>query len=403
MALCLTWIGTAQAQETISSQNLAVSASYPTYSDNFQRANGPLGPDWTQVEGASCALQIISDSAYARETPCLDAHALEGYTAGRFANNQWSSYVVRSGDEGNPLATQSAVVRNSGAQGYNDADIPAGDYQIGTINPLADFCQMRPLRSYSAGDRHELDVAGSGPVFFWSRRNGAVDATCVDTSAEYTGGVAGVGVIEMNSKPTAQVGSWEGGSLPDFSTTPSDNFQRADAGWLGVNWFLVSGLPSSLPAYFKLSKDSAVLNASGTTASSLAIWTTPFSVNQASTVTAGRFSGGWIGAVTRYTVRAGAGEGGTFYIALWSSGKLYLFADTGSSYIALATLRAATAPSTIELDACGVSPVNLTVKSEGKTVMSYSDSTYKYTGTYVGFGVYGSRATRVAGWTGANF
>jgi hypothetical protein len=295
------------------------------------------------------------------------------------------------------------VVRSSGTQTYNDADLVGGNYQIGTINPMVDFCSTSYLNAYSTGDAHELDVAGSGPVFFWSKRNGNVDATCVDTTYNYSGGSPGVGVIEQDSTPTAYAGAWSGGSLPAFSSSPSDNFARANSGWLGDNWWMVTGFSFTGAGYFSLSSDAAILNTASNNVESAAIWTTPLAANHSSTVTIGTIASSsyWIGAVARYTVQSGASPG-TFYIALYTGGNVDLFAESGGAFTSLASAAYGSTPGTIELDATGSAPVSLTVKADGTSLITFSDSTYEYTGTYAGFAAFGSSGSTVTGWSGAN-
>ncbi|MGB9145034.1 MAG: hypothetical protein WCC14_04380 [Acidobacteriaceae bacterium] len=382
------------------------SQSYPTYSDNFQRANGKLGSNWKTPKNAN-PLRIISDNVYAATVPVT--HALEYYSAATFANNQWSSYTIVKTGPGN--SATSAMVRANGntpTEFYNDGPQRSME-RIGIATPTAeptDFCSIQLYTAMNAGDTDELAVAGSGPVFFWILRNGVIDGTCYDDTYDYTGGNPGLGLAaDNNATPTAAAGNWQGGSLPDFSTTPSDDFQRANAGWLGVNWWYPEPGGGFTQA-FTLNGNAAALTGSGI---GMAVWTTPFSLNQSSAVTVGSTAGDtWIGAVTRYTLVSSGNE--TFYFALVQpNGVVDLFAYDGTKRdgvwerlgsslgIYSGTVR------TIELDASGTSPVLLTVRINGKQFgRTYSDSIYKLTGTYAGFIVDGTASTTVSGWTGKN-
>ena len=379
-----------------------------TYSDNFNQANGSLGANWSEPDGAGCPLQIISDLVYAT---CLNTfHPADIYTAGTFANNQFSSFIVAQGTS--PIAGQAAYVRGSTTvqQFYNDAVyIGSQNYAIGDAQST-DFCRTESavLSPYAAGDTHELDVASSGsyPVFFWSKRNGNVDGTCVLLSGNgefYSVGQPGLGMSDdQNSTPTLADGPWSGGSLPNLSSTASDNFTRANAGWLGVNWWMETGY-GGFNCYFELNSNAASLNTTGSGCAAAAIWTTAFSPNNSSTVTIGSItSGDWVGAVARYTLPAGWGDvaAGIYYVALWDSGTLYLMAYDGTAFHTLQSVTT-TQPSTIELDASGTSPVNLTVKVNGTTQITYSDSTYEYTGASAGFAIFGHSSSTVTGWSGS--
>jgi Chitobiase/beta-hexosaminidase C-terminal domain len=382
--------------------NSSTNSSYPTYSDNFNRANGSLGSNWAEPDGAGAGLQIINDLVYAASVPVT--HAFEIYTAGTFDNNQWTSFLVES--NGNTSSGQGAIVRatTSSNNFYNDGIFVGSDhiYRLGN-QPSVDFCAVDLKATYAVGDTHELDVAGSGPVFFWSKHNGTVDATCYDNTYNYTAGTPGLGMADdPNTSPTVANGAWQGGSLPSFSNTPSDNFARANAGWLGVNWWFVPPTDSNgLSSFFILSNNAAVLSIP--TGAGIAMWTTPFNTNHSSAINVGSQSSGWVGAVTRLT--PGANGAATFYLALAEpNGTVDLFAFNNGIWELLSSETYGGAINTIELDATGTSPVALAIKINGTQFGgAYSDSTHNYTGTYVGFAMAGTgTSSMVTGWQGSN-
>jgi hypothetical protein len=389
------------------------------YGDSFTRANGPLGANWAEPDGADGTLQIISNQVLAAAVGSGIVHSAELYVPGTFGNNQYSTITLNSGTGSavSGSAGQFSLVRGktSSVQFYNDA-VATGATFGGLVfrvgNPASvDFCGTAWVGPpYAIGDTHELDVAGTGPVFFWSRHNGVIDATCVDSTFNYTGGNPGLGVIDTNATPTLADGPWLGGTLPDFSTTPSDNFQRANAGWLGVNWwFAMTGGGGPFTSYFVLNGNAATLSSAAGNVAGVAIWTTPFTVNHSSKITVGNIASGsdWLGAVARYSIPAnGTGNEGTdtFYFALAeANGTIDLFAFSAGTYNLLSNGTFGSAISTLELDATGTSPVLLTIKVNGAQFGStISDSTYKYTGTYAGFAAFGSQASTITGWSGAN-
>jgi len=382
--------------------NTSNNSNNPSYSDDFSRANGSLGSNWTVPNGAGAGLQIINDLVYSASAPVI--HAFEIYTAGTFSNNQWTSFLLES--SGGPYAAQGAIVRGSTSANnfYNDGIFAGNDstYNLGN-QPGVDFCNVQLLATYAIGDTHELDVAGSGPVFFWSKHNGTVDATCYDNTYNYTGGTPGLGVAgDSNNSPTIASGTWQGGSLPNFSTTSSDNFTRANAGWLGVNWwFIPATFNNGISSFFILNNNAAALSIPA--GFGVAIWTTPFNTNHFSAITVGSLPGGWAGAVTRVT--PGANGAATFYLALAeANGTVDLFAFNNGAWQLLSSGTYGSAINTIELDATGYSPVSLSIKINGAQFGSaYSDSTYNFTGTYAGFGMAGGgTSSTVTGWQGSN-
>ena len=387
--------------------------STSSYSDNFSRANGSLGVNWTQPPGAQGTLQIMNNLIYAATPGPSIIHSEEIYTAGTFANNQYSTITLESGTGGSASgsASQFAVVRGMTGtpQFYNDG-VATGSthgglaFRVGDQNSV-DFCGSPWWGSpYAIGDTHQLAVAGTGPVFFWSLHNGVIDSSCVDTTDNYISGQPGLGVVDPNTTPTLAEGPWQGGSLPDFSTTPSDNFQRANAGWLGDNWWFAMSPGSG----FILQSNSAVLSVPGNYG--VSVWTTPFNTNHSSIATVGSLaSGDWVGAVARYQIPANNPNSSLadhYYLALIVGGgnTVDLFAWNAGTWQLLSTLGTYSGTaSTIELDATGTSPVSLTVKINGMQFgATYNDTTYNFNGGYAGFAVYGTRSSSVTGWTGAN-
>jgi len=380
----------------------------PTYSDNFNRANGSLGSNWTTPSSTSPAtfpLQIVGNEVFAANTPIV--HALEYYNAGLFANNQWASETVVNAPT-NGASTQAILLRSNNTNYYNDG-IPFGSsYFVGPANQV-DFCAVGHVGAYANGDSHALYVAGSGPVFFWSFRNGVVDATCGDTANNITGGNPGIGMAaDQNATPTMAAGNWQGGSLDSFSSTASDNFFRANAGWLGVNWWFTPIDPSAglVNAFYTLTNNAAVLSSTGGSQYGVAIWTTALTGNQ-SVVTIGAYgsSADFVGPVVRYSIPNGNSVGSTtaFYFAeANSSGQVELFEYSGGTTHLLSNLGTyGGTVSTLELDASGTSPVTLTVKVNGLAFgAAYNDSTYKLTGIYDGFTTFGTSSTTVTSWLG---
>jgi hypothetical protein len=407
--LCLVSIATAYSQvmqQAVVSGG-AGSAGFLTYTDNFTRANAVLSAPWAEPASSSTGgdMQIISNQTLAHGTQ-PGAHYLDIYTGGTFGNNQYSIITANTVATSGPFATQGAIVRGKALNQYYNDIIPnptgnSGGYALG-IDDGSDFCTgpvFEGATSYTVGDTHELDVVGSGPVFFWARHNGVIEMTCVDNTTNYTGGVPGFGsVVDMNSTPTVASGPWTGGTLPALSATHTDNFVRADAGWLGVNWWFIP--TNTSPGHFcgytlASNKASSTCTLSGDIGA--ALWTTPFVSTQDSEVTWGAVpSGGWQGPI----VRATPGQiVQSYYLAIYFSGSVTVYAASGGSFNSLGSPCSPATPTTIGLTATGTSPVVLQAKVNGSNCgTSISDSSFKLTGAYEGFATAG--AANVAGWTG---
>lgn len=409
LSLCLV----ASAQDTgLLLTGASSGASLATFTDNFTRANGALGSNWTNYPGESCALTIASNLVQASSVPCV--HSISYYTApgAVFAANQFSRVVLGSSPVASPLSTATLSVRANGSRLYNDAyTITSNQYRLGVISGSTptDFAVTSGVLNPASGNTLELDVAGSNPVFFWSFLNGTINATGVDTGNLFATGVPGVGVVENSTTvPVIKDSTWTGGSLGSFGGS-SDSFQRANAGWLGVNWWF-SQLNADFTAQMILSSNSAALNVSGTNKEAVAVWTTPFGSTQASSITLGAIGGtsDWQAAVVRYAMPAALSNFPTFYLVLDinKSIQLYEYGNGGSGYVLLSTLGTfGGTVNTLELDASGTGPVSLVVKVNGTQFGStFNDSTYQFNGAYEGFGISsqtGGSATTVTAWSGS--
>lgn len=409
---CLLAMPAIPQRATFVAQNVA-SSSFATYTDNFTRANGSLGANWTTPSSNSTALTIVSDQVEAAITP-PGLHNAEGYTAGTFSNNQWTKNTINN--NGGTTALQSNFVRvNTGAGTfYNDAVGPGvTSYQIG-IETSTDFCGVAATwGTVAVGDTFELDVADTGvlnaPEFFWLHwtHSGVTKnvASCVDTATHHLNGVPGLGTVETGSTPNAFLGTWSGGSLPALSGSGYvDNFTRANSYWLGVNWWPLEtgGSGTSMTGQMQITSNAAVLNATSTFGGE--VWTTPYaSQTQNCTVTFGVIQASdFAGCIVRYsmpTMGVGNATTNSFYLAwIEGNGATTLYEYQNGSFNSLSSLGTCGGGSitSLKLSASGSSPVALSVFINGTQCGStFNDSTYKLSGTYGGIFLNGSNTTTI--------
>ncbi|HEV2133805.1 MAG TPA: chitobiase/beta-hexosaminidase C-terminal domain-containing protein [Terracidiphilus sp.] len=415
----------AQSTESGWVNSAIASASFNiSFADNFARANGSLGSNWTQPAVANGGLQIISNDVFVN-TLGLTApnnHEFELYTGGTLGQNQWSSFTITGlGTPPNHWPMIILRAANGSNNYYNDA-IGTDGTQLG-IHNSSGYTDFYPsaggggystyTTTYAVGDTHEMDVAGTNPTFIWMRKNGVTTDSYADNTYNYTGGTAGIGIIDASTMtPVDSVTNWQGGTLPGFSATPADNFHRADSGWLGDNWWfptLADGSGHKYGNTFVLSGNSVHASAANFAAPNvgggLALWTTPYSGNERSAITIStQASGDWIGPVVRDNLAGYWTD--SYYLAIAFGGSILVYARSAGGFVQLVNLGSYTLSSgdVLELDASGTSPVSLTVKINGTTFGTYSDSTYKYTGTYEGFANSGNNtATVITAWQGGTF
>jgi hypothetical protein len=373
-----------------------------SYSDNFARANGGLGANWVNPPSADGNLTIISDNVFAA-VPGTGGHNYEYYAGGCFGSNQFSTYTI-VGSAGGFAGSQFSlgyVRATTSSPNYYNSGIDAGSTQMGIHNGsgYTDFYTGAAGTTWSVGDVFTLVVAGTAPTFFWMQKNGSTTDGPIDNTFNYTGGGAGVGIIDSNVSPTVGLGSWSGGTEPNFNPASSGNFTGANSPWLGVDWWFPIGLSGDAGGW-KLSSNAAVQTT--TTGNwNLALRTTPFP--NGFQITLGAASGSdWVGVVARLDPTGLATSTENDYAVLCNGGNVYLYARESGSWVQLGpTLGTHTlsAGDTIDIQASGTNPVLLKGFINGVQIGStYTDTTLLYAGTYSGFTALGAPSNTVTHW-----
>jgi predicted acyltransferase (DUF342 family) len=197
---------------TVASANIAnvaiactsVSDSGGIVTDNFNRANGPLGPNWTNITDGGLA--ISSDAVVGTSTGVSgDIRTGEAYSSNHYSQVQVTSTQLTGVQWIGPAVR----LQNSGLSGY------VGIYYWNNGNPelmlykrSGESSWTQLGRAYScgalaAGTQLELAAAGSTISFL---ENGVARITVTDTS--FTGGAPGI-----ISAGTGSVGNWSGGDI----------------------------------------------------------------------------------------------------------------------------------------------------------------------------------------------
>ena len=194
---------------TIAAANVTnVAVSCTTYtttpgSDNFNRANGSLGPNWTDISdgGLAIASQAVAGTASAGISG--DIQTAESYTSNQYSQvevtstqltgSQWIGPAVRLQNGG-----QSAYV---GIYNWNNGspDLMLFERKAGTWIQLGTTYNSGPL---AAGTQLKLMVVGSTLAFM---ENGVERIAVGDT--DLTGGAPGIVAFG-----TGQADNWSGGT-----------------------------------------------------------------------------------------------------------------------------------------------------------------------------------------------
>ena len=185
---------------------LQPSAHAATISDNFNRANGALGSNWTTVSGTA-APQIVNNTAQPSSAGALNSAY---WSANTFGSNQYAaaSFPNSSGTNYGPAI----AVRLSNSKGYilwygNSANTVS----IWRMDSSSSWTQLKASTklTIAATDIWQLQAVGSTLTAY---QNGKQVVTTTDT--HYTTGAPGIWMYYAGN----QITNWSGG---DVATTPT--------------------------------------------------------------------------------------------------------------------------------------------------------------------------------------
>jgi hypothetical protein len=180
-------------------------------SDDFNRANGSLGPNWTDISDGGLA--IVSQAAAGTSSSVVsgDIRTGETYTSNQYSQVQVTSTQLTGGQWIGPMVR----AQNGGLNAY------VGIYYWNNGSPNLELFKRSGINSWtqlgatynsgalSAGTQLEMMAVGSTISFL---QNGVVRISATDTSL--TGGAPGI-----MSYGTGQVDNWSGGTASSATYT----------------------------------------------------------------------------------------------------------------------------------------------------------------------------------------
>ena len=184
---------------------VAPKALAATASDNFNRANGSLGPNWTDVSDGGLA--IVSQAVAGTASAGVSG---DTWTAATFTGDQYSQVAVTSTQlTGGQWIGPMVRAQNGGKNAY------VGVYKWNNGSPELQLFKRSGTSwtqlgstynsgALTAGTLLQVKAAGSAISFL---QNGVQRISATDTSL--TGGAPGI-----MSYGTGQVGNWAGGDVP---------------------------------------------------------------------------------------------------------------------------------------------------------------------------------------------
>ena len=176
-------------------------------SDDFNRADGALGANWTKPPASQNNLVIVNNQV---GVDVEDTHNYAFWSADSFSQDQYSQ--VRIGNMG---PWPGVIVRAQSAidKFYLALVFAANDYRI-YLRKDGNYILLSTgtTETWMAGDIVGLQAAGSNPVQLTLLRNGNPVLTYTDATENLVGGSPGIGIYSPSGDHLV-IDDWEGGDL----------------------------------------------------------------------------------------------------------------------------------------------------------------------------------------------
>ena len=176
-------------------------------SDDFNRADGGLGANWTEPLASQNNLVIVNNQV----TPDIeDSHNYAFWSADSFSQDQYSQVRISTVGPWNGVIARAQV----GIDRFYMAFVfGPNDYRIYLRKDgLYYSLTTGSTETWVPGDIIRLEAAGLNPVQLTLLRNGNPVLTYTDTTENLVGGSPGIGIYSPSGYHLA-VDDWEGGNL----------------------------------------------------------------------------------------------------------------------------------------------------------------------------------------------
>ena len=176
-------------------------------SDDFNRADGGLGANWTKPPASQNNLVIVNNQV---GVDVEDSHNYAFWSADNFSQDQYSQ--VRMSNMG-PWPGVIARAQSTIDRFYLALVFGANDYRI-YLRKDGNYYLLSTgtTETWMAGDIVGLEAAGLNPVQLTLLRNGNPVLTYTDTTENLFGGSPGIGIYSPSGDHLA-IDDWEGGDL----------------------------------------------------------------------------------------------------------------------------------------------------------------------------------------------
>jgi chitodextrinase len=183
--------------------------------DDFNRADGGLGANWTEPLASQNNLVIVNNQV----TPDIEhSHNYAFWSADSFSQDQYSQVRISTVGPWNGVIARAQVLID---RFYMAFVVGPNDYRIYLRKDgLYYSLTTGSTETWVAGDIIGLEAAGLNAVQLTLLRNGNPVLTYTDTTENLVGGSPGIGIYSPSGNHLA-IDDWEGGDLGPHMQRPS--------------------------------------------------------------------------------------------------------------------------------------------------------------------------------------
>jgi len=176
-------------------------------SDNFNRADGFLGANWTKPPASQNNLVIVNNQV---GVDVEDSHNYAFWSANSFGQDQYSQVRISNVGPWNGVIVRAQLIID---RFYLAFVFGVNDYRI-YLRKDGLYYELitGTTETWAAGDIIGLEAAGLNPVQLTLLRNGNPVLTYTDTTENLFGGSPGIGIYSPSGYHLA-IDDWEGGNL----------------------------------------------------------------------------------------------------------------------------------------------------------------------------------------------
>ena len=176
-------------------------------SDNFNRADGFLGANWTKPPASQNNLVIVNNQV---GVDVENSHNYAFWSANSFGQDQYSQVRISNVGPWNGVIVRAQLIID---RFYLAFVFGVNDYRI-YLRKDGLYYELitGTTETWAAGDIIGLEAAGLNPVQLTLLRNGNPVLTYTDTTENLFGGSPGIGIYSPSGYHLA-IDDWEGGNL----------------------------------------------------------------------------------------------------------------------------------------------------------------------------------------------